>query len=153
MADQIIDIKMPQDSDGLWDINLDENGDLEGDDSFNTTIECSITWYKRASADEITNPRDRRGWIGDTIADIPGFETGSKLWLFSQARNTDNTLNGTQRAVEEALIWMVEQDLIKNVAVTNFYTDPSTIDADIIIQTLSGDTQSYLFTAWKNTGI
>ncbi len=151
---QIIDVKIIQDPiTKLWDIAIGPDGDLVGDDSFNTTLALSIFGDQRAAPDEMTSARLRRGWIGDIIADLPGFKTGSKRWLLDQARNDENTLNIMQSLLQEKLEWMVEEKLISRVDVVTVFRTQSLMEAEVTITLLSGQTLSYLFEAWKNTGI
>ncbi len=153
-TEQIIDILLTQDSDTLvWDIGLDANGDLETDTSFNTTFALSIFGDRRAEPDEVVAPYLRRGWIGDVIADVVGFLTGSKLWLFKQARLTDDTISGIRNSIQDSVDWMVEDGLLQNILVETFEDEPNTVTAKITGKAVNGEPFSYLFEAWNNTGI
>ena len=119
MTTQDIDVKLTQGADGLWDINLDANGQLVVDDSFETTIALTIFGERRATEGEVATPANRRGWIGSVLSDIPGFEPGSKGWLFYQSRLTSETVTGIKNAHQEALEWMIEDGLAKSILVTS----------------------------------
>lgn len=106
---------------GFFDLSIDDDGDIETADSFDTAILYSIFGERRASGDEVVEPTQRRGWIGNG----PTFENGSKIWLLSQARVTRDTLNRLQDEAGKALEWMVEDGLA--VSIGN------------IVATLSGD--------------
>ena len=88
---------------GLHDFSLDADGDIETADFFDTSILYSIFGERRASADEVVDPRRRRGWIGND----EDFENGSKIWLLRQARLTRDVLNRLEDEVEKALQWLV----------------------------------------------
>jgi len=74
---------------GLYDINIDADGDIETADFFDTSLLYSLFGERRANNNEVLDARFRRGWIGNEGKD---FENGSKLWLFEQARVTATNL-------------------------------------------------------------
>lgn len=89
---------------GLYDFSLADDGDIETADFFDTSILYSIFGERRASGDEVVDPRRRRGWIGND----EDFENGSKIWLLRQARLTRDVLNRLEDEVEKALQWLVD---------------------------------------------
>ncbi|MGD8499277.1 MAG: phage GP46 family protein, partial [Phycisphaerales bacterium] len=115
---QIIDVKLIEDDEGVFDIALDENGDLLADYGFETTLRLSAFGRRRATEGEVPEPRYRGGWIGNLLSDIPGFEEGSKLWLLKQARLTTETANAAKSYLEEALEWLVEDGLARSVEIS-----------------------------------
>lgn len=61
---------------------------------------------------------DRRGWWGDCLATVDGDRFGSRLWLLSREKQTEETRRRAVDYAEEALAWLVEDRLATAVAVT-----------------------------------
>lgn len=114
---QPVDVKLIERDDGVFDIDVDENGDLVTDEGFGTTIRLTVFGRRRATEDEVPEPEYRGGWIGNLLSDIPGFEAGSKLWLLKQARLNDETLNAAKSYLTDARSWFVEDGLAKSMEV------------------------------------
>jgi phage gp46-like protein len=143
---QPVDVKIIEDDEGVFDIDLDENGDLLIDEGFGTTLRLSIYGKRRATEAEVPVPEYRGGWIGNLLSEIPGFEAGSKLWLLKQARLTPETASTAKSYIEEALEWLVEDGLAKSIEVS---VDASngTLEALITI-----DGEPFYFDLWNQTG-
>lgn len=147
MTTQPIDVKLIQGDDGIWDIDLDADGQLVLDFGFETTIGLSIMGERRASEGEVVTPEHRRGWIGNLLADTPGFEQGSKSWLFKQSRLTSETVTAIRNTDQEALDWMVEDGLAKSIIVSSSQNG-SSINEEINI-----DGTVVFFDVWNNTKV
>ena len=145
---QAIDVKLTQGEDGVYDIGLDANGELELDYGFGTTIGLSISGERRATAAEVPTPENRRGWIGNILSDIPGFEAGSKLWLLKQARLTPATVTAAKNYTQDALQWMIDDGFAKTITVTAEQQGVSKIVAAIDI-----DGEVFYYDVWNNTVI
>lgn len=113
-----IDIKLVDSGLGYVDIEINEKGDIATTDGLDTTIAMSIFCERRADIDEVLKPSRRRGWWGNELATIPGFEQGSKLWLLDQARLTPNNVNEGRDFVAAGLEWMIEDGVVDDVTVT-----------------------------------
>lgn len=148
MTTQYIDVKLAQDDEGIWDITLDEDGDLTKDDGFGTTIALSIFGHRRATEGEVPTPEYRGGWIGNLLSDVPGFEAGSKSWLRQQARLTPETVTVIKNDHQEALNWLIEDGLAASVIVKSQQSGPDSIFEEIEI-----DGDKFYFDAWNNTRI
>ena len=113
-----VDLYVEQDSDGFFDLVIDEDtADLTTTEGLESSIIASLFSDRRAAADEgISNPLQRRGWIGNMIAEVPGDNFGSGLWLYEQKRLTQEVATGLRLEAEQALDWMVEQSLATSVA-------------------------------------
>lgn len=142
---QLIDIKLIEDDEGVFDIDLDENGDLLADNGFGTPLRLSIFGRRRATEGEVPEPQYRGGWIGNLLSDVPGFEAGSKLWLLQQARLTSETLNDAKSHIENGLEWLVEDGLAKSVEVSVGVSN-GTITALVTI-----DGEPFYFDLWNQT--
>ncbi|MBW5820352.1 phage GP46 family protein [Yersinia enterocolitica] len=79
--------------------------DMLTDDSLTTDVTISLFTDRRA-LDSDTLPDgsdDRRGWWGDSYRDRP---IGSRLWLLSREKATQDTLERARGYAEEALEWL-----------------------------------------------
>jgi phage gp46-like protein len=148
---QQIDIKLTPDEAGLWDINLGTDGDLEIDGTFGTTIAMCLYCERRALPSEMGTAQLRRGWIGNILASVPGFEMGSKLWIYSQARLTPETISGTQTVSQESVEWMVEDEIIDSISVNTFQNGTEAIDAELTFTQKSGKVEKRYFRVWELT--
>ena len=135
---------------GYYDFDWTESGDISTGEVFDTAILMSIFEEQRATATEIPDARSRRGWQGNEST--PGFDQGSKFWLFEQERITGSMLaelgvvirNGQQWFIDDgiAVNVEVEQPIFKNGKVgtfINFGRDGSPVDRRF-------------FEIWDNTG-
>lgn len=97
-----------------YDFSIASNGDILTDDFFDTSILIALFTDKRATAEEMPVTQLRRGWIGDE-SNEDGFEGGSKIWLYEQAKLTRDTLNGLATEAKNALIYFVEDNIAISV--------------------------------------
>jgi phage gp46-like protein len=146
-----IDLKLKQDDLGIFHINIIENGDFEMDDGFVTPIVMSTYLERRANEVEVPEPRKRRGWIGNEDGDFPGFEMGSKLWLYiEQGRLTDDTINNIEAAARDGYQWFIEDNLATSVRVDAFEDDVAVyLSVELFVG--NDSINSRLFELWKNT--
>lgn len=135
-----------------YDVSL-KDGDLEGDDSFETDLIVSLYTDARADRSEQPIPELRRGWWGDEVSNIPGSKIGSKFWLLDQARLTTDILNKGIDYGRLCLYWLVQQAYSKKVDVTGEIEYPYTINLAIKITNANGATESRAYKVWLNTGI
>lgn len=144
------DAVLSKSSSGLYDFSLDSSGDIETEDFFDTSILMSIYCERRATATEMPVSKYRRGWIGNEST--PGFEIGSKVWLFEQARLTRETLNGINSVVKDSLQWLIDDGIALEIAVTSSLTQSNTIAVDVTITRPSSNVERRFFELWENTG-
>lgn len=85
--------------------------------------------------DRLPDPQDgdRRGWWADWDSGI-GF-IGSRLWLVSREKTTEETRLRIEDYCREALAWMIEDDVADTIEVIAEYNrqQQGRIDVDIII--------------------
>lgn len=145
------DIALKQGTDGRFHFNIDENGDLERDDSFQSYINTSLFSDRRASESEIQQPQKRRGWEGDEFLQLQDYLIGSKLWLLEQSRNTIATKNRAVQITKDALSWFVSVGYCDRVEVTGKRELPSDliITANFYVQ--NNIIKSFTFNVWENT--
>lgn len=144
------DAVLSKDATGLYDFTLDATGDILTEDFFNTSILMSLFCERRAIASEMPASHLRRGWIGNEST--PGFEIGSKVWLFEQSRLTRATLNGIDSVIKESLRWMIEDGYALGVAVRSLLSQNNSIAVEVTITRPNSKVEKRYFDLWENTG-
>lgn len=134
---------------GYYDFSLTDDGDILTEDFFDTAILMSFFCEKRAASSEIPDSQRRRGWIGNEST--PGFEIGSKIWLYEQARIDRNTLNGISDAANESLQWMIDDGIAVSIRSSATFSDDS-INLEVQIDRPNSKVEKRFFTLWENTG-
>ena len=135
---------------GLYDFQLDADGDIKSEDAFDTAIIVSLFAERRASESEIRQPELRRGWIGNQGED---FEIGSKIWLYEQARTNRTSLNGIVGAATDALQWLVEGGLATAVRDVDSILTRDGVQLVVKIDRPDGTAETRVFNLWENTGL
>lgn len=135
----------------LFDIALDDNGDLLTVNSFDTALKMSLFCERRANAAEEALPQFRRGWIGNASNEVINFEVGSKLWLLMQSRLDQNILNEAVDYTKQCLEWFIDDKLLKSLTVLGSRTRDKII-LNIKLFRFNGKIDGFLFTIWNNTG-
>ena len=135
---------------GLFDFSLTADGDILTQDFFDTAILMSFFCERRAASSEVPVSRNRRGWIGNEST--PGFEIGSKIWLYEQARITRTTINGVVDAANDSLDWMIDDDIAvsRNAFAT---TTTESIILGVDIARPNSPVERRFFKLWNNTGL
>lgn len=111
----------------VWDLNLmggdfffdTDTQDLESDEGIETAVVISLFTDRRAEEDNILpdpNNPDRRGWWGDLASpEVEGDQIGSRLWLLGREKTEEGVLVKVKKYAEEALQWMIEDDVVVKV--------------------------------------
>lgn len=136
---------------GFYDIAIDDNGDIETADFFDTAILYSLFGERRATPDEVVDARYRRGWIGN-LSNADGFENGSKLWLLSQARLTANNLNRLRDEAKKALQWLVDDGLAVSVDEAETQVIDGRVFLTVTIRRSRDKVIRRSYDLWENTG-
>jgi phage gp46-like protein len=92
--------------------------DLETDHGLVTALLLSLFLDRRAEDDDVPpsgNPDDRRGWWGDQFLEVKGDRYGSRLWLLSRAKLTNETALLAEEYSREALAWMIEDKVVASI--------------------------------------
>jgi phage gp46-like protein len=146
-----IDIFVEQnETSGLFDIEF-EDGDIKSINSFDTAI--FMSFYGERRADESEQPVNylRRGWWGNELSTVEGFEQGSKIWELYQQRATQEIANRAQSFTQEAFNWLVEDGHLDEIVVeTTKTSDNIEIQATFFRSQNQVDSKS--FKLWENTG-
>lgn len=128
-----------------FDIAIDANGDIETADQLDTAIKMSLFCERRAAASEMPAPELRRGWIGNEAT--PGFEIGSKLWLYEQARLTQTNLNGIETEALAGLNWMLEDGIALDVQ-----AETSPTELAVTLERPNSEVSTIYYKLWQGTG-
>lgn len=150
---EAVDIALLKDSiTHLYDINIDDNGDFILVNNFDTSLTVSLFANARANESEIPRSELRRGWWGDQFdPDFPNFQLGSKLWLLSQARKTQSTLNSAIDYTRSSLQWLIDENHAENVTVTGEIT-PTGITLSVVIDRGAGIVETKYYDLWNHSG-
>ena len=143
------DIQLRPDDNGIYDITI-TNGDLTADDGLETSLIVSLLSDARADDSQVPQPESQRGWIGDLVAPVPGYQYGSLLWLLEQSRLTQETLAMAENNARAALNWMVEDGLAQSIDVIASRKNGSLI-LDIAVISPDGSTVRKAFDLWTLT--
>lgn len=143
------DIEFLKDSNGDYDLQLDEDGDIKTEDFFDTSLIYSIYGERRADQSEVPLPRLRRGWIGNEFED---YENGSKIWLYYQSKIKRSILNEIESEAENAVQWMVDDGFAIGVVKANAIVENNGVSLDISIQRPDSEVDQRHFELWQNTG-
>lgn len=141
---------------GYYDISVDTTtGDLELEDGFDTSLIVSIFGERRAASYEVSTPRLRRGWWGNTTR-TDSHEDGSKLWLLDQARLTTGTVRLSGQYAYEGLKWLIEDGYLKDIETAPAATVSSTGEGSITLEVKlvrhDYSTEKKYLTVWEATG-
>lgn len=97
---------------------------LDEDDGLETAVVLSLFTDGRANDDDVlpdeanAGSDRRRGWWGDTYADVRGDRIGSRLWLLAREKQTQQVLERAREYGREALQWLVDDGIAREVTVT-----------------------------------
>ncbi|SHJ69368.1 Mu-like prophage protein gp46 [Roseomonas rosea] len=134
---------------GDWQFTA--NGELLTAPALETAVMISLFTDARAADDDKlpAGSTDRRGWWGNTVDQQP---IGSRLWLLRRAKREPETLRRARRYIEEALAWLVEDEVAARVEVEPVWSTPTGMAASIIIHQGEG-LQAALRAEWAWQGI
>ncbi|GBQ69630.1 bacteriophage protein [Ameyamaea chiangmaiensis NBRC 103196] len=94
---------------------------------------------------------DRRGWWGDAFSD-GGVLIGSRLWLLRRVIKSGESaiLMEVQAICNEALAWLVTDQVVASVAVTASWLSKTAVGMVIVLTMPDSTRQSFDFSwAWK----
>lgn len=113
---RIADLAFAPDDENVYDLVINASArDLSTTSGLESAEFVSLFTDRRARPDEVADPMERRGWIGDLLSDEPGDIIGSGLWLYEQRRLTRDVAAGLRLEAEAALQWQVP-DIAKSVS-------------------------------------
>lgn len=115
-----------------FDIDL-EGGDLATDEGLQTAVILSL-FTDRLALPEDRLPdgtSDRRGYWADAYSDRPH---GSRLWLLHREKAMDEVLRQAREYAEEALAWLVEDEVASQVVVEAWHMRRDTLGLRVEIR-------------------
>lgn len=139
----MVDIKLSLDTENLrFDLAV-KDFDLETTEDIETAVYISLFTDQRARVDHRLpgmpqNTEDLRGWWGDLADDRTDDQIGSLLWLLEREVNVQEVISKGQSYAEEALQWMIQDGLVKRVAVESYALTQNVLLIEVVI--------------WKNNG-
>ncbi len=87
-----------------------------GNELVRSVIISLFSWARSRDDDEIEGGR-RNGFWGDTYEDDATSVTGSRLWLLSRQKITDETSQKCKDYAEQALAWLVKESVADKIEV------------------------------------
>lgn len=135
---------------GVADLQLDANGDIAHEESWDTAIFVSLFTDARAEPHQVPVPERRRGWGGNERT--PGRQMGGVLWLFEMPRMDRRTANAIEDAAELCLAWMVKEGYATRVKAVATLVDTTRLDLEITITYPDSPVETRLYELWENTG-
>lgn len=120
--------------DGNGDIAIEVN-QLMLDDSLTNAVIISLFTDLRVEG--------QRGWWGDSY----GRPMGSKLWLLDREKQLGSVLADAKRYAEEALQWLLDEQLVQSIEVNATNPTPSVLLLSVAIKLLDGSTEQREFKA------
>lgn len=139
----------------VWDVaNARGDWQLSGADLLSgsdlaTAVLISLFTDRQAEASDVLpdNTGDRRGWWGDLDED---YRIGSRLWLLSRSKLTQQVANQAKDYCQEALQWMLDDGVAASISITTKIILPSTLVVNTMITKADGTAASYQFNwAWS----
>lgn len=118
------------------------------EDALRSAIIVSLLTDRRANVDDVIPDApasnqsispDRRGWAGDALAEVAGERVGSRLWLLSRKKQTEETRRLAIEYCQEALKWLIDDKIATSVLVNAEWTDGGRLNVEVTIILLNGD--------------
>jgi phage gp46-like protein len=121
--------------------------DLAPDAGLQTAVLLSLFLDRRAQEGDVLpdDQTDRRGWWADQYASVEGDKIGSRLWLLSRAKQTQETLDRAADYVREALQWMVDDKVTNQIDVATSFFAPGMMGIQIKIHRPTTDAVTFKF--------
>ena len=92
-------------------------GDLE--QPLVRAVIISLFTWRRANSDDVLPAANKYGWWGDTYPQIDNDRIGSRIWLLSRAKLTDETVSKAKEYAQEALQWLIDDGVAAAVQVVS----------------------------------
>ncbi len=109
------------------------------------SVTISLFTWRRAGPDDAVDDSDRKGWWGDCVPSVAGDKIGSRLWLLQRRTLVADTLKDAQSYAEEALAWMIEDDVVTSVTVTAERQGNDRMNLRVVLTEQNGETQELNF--------
>jgi len=136
---------------GIFDFEITENGDLALTENFDSLVYASLFTDASAEDGEIAIKEQQRGWYGNLFNSNQDRQLGSKIWLYSQSRNTEDAANLIKNSTYTALKWLIEDVFLKEIKIETIKNFKE-LTLNIKLITLTNNTENYLFKIWEDFG-
>ena len=96
-------------------------GALAEDDGLRTAVLLSLFLDRRAGTQDPlpdAGTPDRRGWVGDALAAVPGDRIGSRLWLLRREKQLPGVPPRAEAHAREALAWLLDAGIASAIEVS-----------------------------------
>jgi phage gp46-like protein len=103
-------------------------------------VTISLFTWRRANPDDAVDDSDRKGWWGDCVPSVAGDQIGSRLWLLSRRTLVAQTLQDAQAYAEEALAWLLDDQIVTAVSVTVARQGNDRMNLRVTLTEQSGET-------------
>ena len=90
---------------------------MSQNDPLTRAVIISLFTWRRANPDDELPGQDRMGWWGDTFPTEQNDKIGSRLWLLTREKLTNQTLVRAQEYAKEALQWMLDDGVATRIDV------------------------------------
>lgn len=131
-----------------------EGGAVELTTGLETAVVISLFTDRRARTDDALPDGvdgDRRGWWADAFNQRP---IGSRLWLLSREKQLPAVVARAKEYAEEALAWLVEDNVASRVVVTAEVVKNGVLGLGIEIYRTGAEPVSFRFTyVWNSHGL
>jgi phage gp46-like protein len=145
------DVLIAGDNFGNYDLALNADGtDFDTAEGFETAIPTSLFTDARAPASSVSDPKRRRGWIGNLLTLDLDRQLGGLLWLYDQERITGTVLNGIRDAAINSLNWMLEDGILSNIEIEVSIVGTRAIQLDIVLTGADNDVDKFSV-LWRRT--
>ena len=134
---------------GLFEI-AQKGGDFDTVDGLETAILVSLFTNSRRDESDISNPLNRGGWIGNWRTSKRPRELGGLCWTVEHERLTREVLNIARENAQNALAWMIDDGLCRNIEVETEPQNQSKIQYKITITSRDGIKYDYIY-LWDKT--
>jgi phage gp46-like protein len=115
--------------------------DFEQENGLRSAVIISLFTDRRAEDDEV-NGESLRGWWADTYENE---KFGSKLWLLDREKQTNENLNRAQEYTDQALQWLIEENVASEIVVGTNYPETGRLNIDITIYKPDGEEINFQF--------
>jgi phage gp46-like protein len=115
-----------------YDIGINK-GDLQLGNDLETAVIISLFTWARAKVEEIDEDSPLYGWWGDKIDEDSTDNTGSKLYLLKRKKITSETIYLAKEYIEQALQWMITDNVATEISVTVERNGQNRVDALVVI--------------------
>lgn len=144
------DFTLSPDADALvFDLAAGASGAVLAEDAgLRTAVIASLFTWRRANADDVLpDPAatDRKGYWGDSFAQINGRQVGSRLWLLARRVRTDGVAEEARQMCIEALDWLIEDGVAAAVDVIVTAAPPRRLNLGVRIHRHDGTVEDLDF--------